>query len=336
MRTALLRTPAVGVRPIRMAVLGAADIARRRMLPAMASVPEIEPVVVASRDPDRAAALAGEYGLGAERSYEAVLRRDDLDAVYLPLPNALHFPWAERALEAGLHVLVEKPLTTSRDHTARLQLLAGGRGLVLMEAMMFVCHRQHEQVRALMAGLGTPLAFAAAFTVPPRPGADIRYRPDLGGGALLDTGVYPLRAAQHLLGPDLRVAAAVLRHDRALGVDVGGEALLLSPDGVTAHLEFGLDRPYRCRYEISGTAGRLLLDRAFTPPPGLAPTALLTDPAGAVTKLPLAADDQFAALLRRFARAVRAGRAPAEDVEASLAQARLLHDLREAARRVTV
>ncbi|MFI7048201.1 Gfo/Idh/MocA family protein [Streptosporangium sandarakinum] len=320
-------------RPVRMAVLGAADIARRRMLPAMTRVAGVEPVVVAGRRPAETGRLAAEFGVEAAGDYETALLRDDVEAVYLPLPNALHAPWAERALRAGRHVLAEKPLTTCAADTARLQRLADERGLVLMEAMMFVHHAQHEEVRRLLDGgaLGTPLAFTAAFTVPPRDPGDIRYRAGLGGGALLDTGVYPLRAAQHLLGGDLEVLGAVLRCGDE--VDVGGAALLVSPRGVTAQVEFGFDRPYRCSYEIRGSRGGLLLDRAFTPPADLTPVARRTGLDGRTGDLPLRADDQFAALLRSFARAVRTGERHG-DAAASLVQARLVDRIRETARRV--
>jgi NDP-hexose-3-ketoreductase len=321
--------------PVRFAVLGAAEIAWRRMLPAMAAVAEAEPVVVATARPGGADHFAERYGVATADGYEAALARDDVDAVYLPLPNALHARWAERALETGRHVLVEKPLATDAPAAARLTGLARSLGLTVMENMMFVRHRQHaELLRLVEAGrVGRPTTFAAAFTVPPRPDGDIRYRAELGGGALLDTGVYPIRAAQHVLGEDLEVLGAVLRDDAGRGVDLGGSALLLSGKGVTAHLEFGFDRPYRCSYEISGPGGTLRLDRAFTPPPEHHATARWIGTDGRTEDLPLGADDQFANTLRSFTAVVRRGD-DGGHAAASLAQARLLDRIRDAARRV--
>ena len=157
---------------IALAVIGAAEIAERRMLPAVEATPGVRLAVIASRRPDRAAALAARFGAIAVPDYGLVLERDDVDAVYLPLPNALHEPWAERALLAGKHVFVEKPLATTAEAVERLQRLAAERSLVMRENMMFVHHRQHSELKRLVEEglIGAPLAYSAEFSVPPRAG----------------------------------------------------------------------------------------------------------------------------------------------------------------------
>jgi len=320
---------------IALAVLGAAEIAERRMLPAVEATPGVRLAVIASRRPYRAAELAARFGAVAAPDYGAVLERDDVDAVYLPLPNALHEPWAERALLAGKHVFVEKPLATTAEAVERLQRLAAERSLVLRENMMFVHHRQHAEMKRLVEEglIGAPLAYSAEFTVPPRTQGDIRLSPDLGGGALLDTGVYPIRGALLNAGPRLEFAGAALRMDRLHGVDVGGAALLLSDGGMTIRLEWGHDRPYRCRHELVGPVGRLTVDRVFTPPPGRVQTAVLTRSDGAKERFELSADDQFAASLAAFRDAIVTGASDSSS-EMSLAQARLVDHIAETARRV--
>ncbi|MGW6714050.1 MULTISPECIES: Gfo/Idh/MocA family protein [Streptomyces] len=314
---------------VRIGVLGCADIARRRMLPAMAAESGVEIAAVASRDAARARDLAGQYGARPHHGYGSLLERDDVDAVYIPLPAALHARWTEAALRAGKHVLAEKPLTTSPADTERLTALAADSGLALMENVMFVHHAQHTAVRELVADgvIGEPRAFHAAFAIPRLPDGDIRYRPELGGGALWDVGVYTVRAALHFLGNDLAVVGATLDAVGGSPVDTAGTALLRTPDGVGAHLTFGLDHGYRSAYELWGSLGRITVERAFTPPADHRPRIRLEGRDG-VEELTLPADDQVAATVRAFASAVRDA-APPDPV--LLRQASLLDELRSRA-----
>lgn len=318
-----------GRAPVRMGVLGCADIARRRMLPAFAASPHTELRALASRDAARARGTARLFGCRPVHGYRALLERADVDAVYVPLPAALHATWVEAALRAGKHVLAEKPLTTSTRHTARLFRLARQRGLALVENVMFVHHPQHAVVQKLVAEgrIGELRSLRAEFTIPRRPDHDIRHQAGLDGGALWDTGVYPVRAALHLLGPQLEAVGAVLTHDPALGVDTHGAALLRTPSGVTAHLSFGLDHGYRSVYELCGSAGRITVDRAFTPAADHPPLVRI-ETGTERTDLRLDPYDQVAGSVSAFAAAVAAGGAPSRP---SLLQAGLLAALRAAA-----
>lgn len=292
--------------PLRVGVLGCAEIARRRMLPAFAACPDTEVVAVAGRDAARTRETARPYGARALHGYEALLADAEVQAVYVPLPAALHATWVEAALEAGKHVLAEKPLTLHVERTRRLFARAQELGLTLRENVMFPHHSQHRVVKEILAGgeLGRLRGFHAEFTVPARPAGDIRLRPELGGGALWDTAVYPVRAATHLLGPDLNVVGAYLRHDARHGVDTAGAALLHTPEGVTAQLTFGLDHGYRSRYEVTGERGRLTLDHAFTPPAAHVPRLLLERADGREERQ-LEPDDQVAGAVAAFTAAVR-------------------------------
>jgi predicted dehydrogenase len=314
-----------------MGVVGCADIARRRMLPAMAAHPGIELVAVASRDADRAAETARTFGCRPVSGYAALLGRSDLDAVYLPLPVALHAEWTEAALRAGRHVLVEKPLTPDPDRAAELCDLARQRGLVLAENVLFVHHRQHAVVRDLVqrGEIGELRALRAAFSIPALPEGNIRYRADLGGGALWDVGLYPVRLALHLLGPDLEVLGAARAAGPGKEVDTSGAALLRTPAGVVAHLDWGLDHAYRSVYELVGSTGRILVDRAFTPPADHRPT-IQVERGGTTQVRRSAPDDQVTNALDAFVASIRGGSPAADDTP--LAQIRLLDDIRRAAR----
>jgi NDP-hexose-3-ketoreductase len=272
----------------------------------MGAVPELTIVAVASRDREKAARFAARFDAEPVHGHRALLERDDLDAVYLPLPTGLHHEWAARALRAGKHVLCEKPLATNLVAATELVELAAKSELVLRENFMFLHHGQHRRIRELVdaGAIGELRTFTAAFGIPPLPATDVRYDKELGGGALLDVGVYPIRAAQLFLGSGLRVAGAVL--GSGSGVDVAGSALLTSEAGVTAQLSFGFQHHYRNAYELWGSAGRIVLDRAFTPPGDWTPTVRVERPDG-VEELTLPAEDQFRAVTAAFARAVQAG-----------------------------
>ncbi|MFR9727682.1 Gfo/Idh/MocA family protein [Saccharopolyspora sp. MS10] len=323
--------------PLRLGVLGCSAIARRRTLPAIAEIPELTTTAVASRDPAKAAEFAARFG-GTPTGYAELVEDPGVDAIYLSLPTALHHEWAARALRAGKHVLCEKPLTDRGERTGELTGLARERGLVLRENFAFLHHPQHAVVADLLAGgrLGEPRTFTATFGIPPLPASDIRYSPELGGGALLDVGVYPIRAAQLLLGAGLEVVGAALRIDRERGVDLAGHALLVSPGGVFADLEFGFQHTYRSRYGVWGSAAALALDRAFTPPVEHRPLLRIDEQDHAEERV-LAPAHQFRESLAAFARTAL-DRDPGESawLDAAEETARLVDAVRERAVRAPV
>lgn len=244
----------------------------------------------------------------------------------------MHAHWVERALAAGKHVLCEKPLTGALADSARLVSRARSQGLTLLENFMFLHHAQHAAVRAMIDSgmVGKVRAVSSAFTFPPLPAGDIRYQAELGGGALLDAGVYPVRAAQYLLGPHLSVAGAALWVDPGLGVDVAGSALLCSPTGAIAQLTWGFRHFYRCYYEVLGSTGRISLERAFTPPDTHRPVVRI-ERHDHIEERTLPADDQFANVAAAFSDAVASGQPPAGESltgEAILRQAKLIDDIR--------
>jgi NDP-hexose-3-ketoreductase len=320
---------------VRVGVLGCADIAGRRMLPAMAGRPEIEISAVASRDLAKAEGFAGRFGGDPVRGYEALLERTDVDAVYIPLPAGLHAEWIMRSLAAGKHVLCEKPLVTAHDDAVKAVARARERGLLLMESFMFLRHSQHAEVRRLVAegAIGDLRTFTGDFGIPPLPDGDIRYQAELGGSALLDVGVYPVRAAQLFLGPGVEVAGAYLRMDPEHKVDVAGNALLYDAEGVSAQLGFGFTHAYRSCYALWGSSGRIFVDRAFTPPNTLQPVIRLERQNRREERI-VPADDQFANIAREFAQAVIDGAGFERHAESILRQSALVEQIAVCARRL--
>ncbi|MEW1648182.1 Gfo/Idh/MocA family oxidoreductase [Streptomyces sp. NPDC091219] len=328
---------APAARPLRLGAIGTSSIAWRRVLPTVVGMPEWDLVAVAGRTPKKAALFAEQFGCAAEEEPEALLERADVDAVYVSTPTALHHEWAERALLAGKHVLVEKPIGLDGSEARSLCALAEARGLALREGFMFLHHPQHTRVRQLMdeGRLGGVVSFQSAFCIPPLPEDDIRYDARLGGGALLDVGVYPLRAATLLLGPGLEVTGATLRTRVSDGLDLSGQVLLASPSGVLAELAFGFEHAYSSTYTVWGDRARLTVSRAFTPPATHQPLVVIEEE-GRREPLDLSASDQLMLLLREFASAARAGGGDVRQHTDSIAMMDLVDAVRATARRIPV
>jgi NDP-hexose-3-ketoreductase len=304
-------------------------------MPAMEMAEHIELKAVASRDPAKARDVAQRFGCAAVAGYDDLLDRSDIDAVYIPLPTGLHAQWASRALSAGKHVLAEKPLACDYPTALALVNQAKKAGLWLMENYMFLYHSQHGTVGDLVADgrIGELRVFTARFGIPPRDASDVRYRPELGGGALLDVGGYPIRAATYFLGTELDVIGSVLRMHPGRGVDVAGHTLLCTPSGVTAELSFGFEHAYRSCYSLWGDHARLTLDRAFTPPPARRPVVRIESPdqSGVLT---LPADHQFKNIAESFARSVLHNADYTSHAEAITRQAKLVDQVRSKAVRI--
>lgn len=310
-------------------VLGCADIAWRMVIPAMKRVEGVRLVAVASRDEAKARRFAERFDCDPVVGYDELLGRSDVDAVYIPLPSALHVPWALDALKAGKHVLVEKPLATTLSGAREVVDLAATTGLTVVEGFMFLHHSQHQAVAQLVADgqIGAVREFEAVFGIPGLPKDNFRNQPELGGGALLDIGVYPVRSAQLFLGDSLSVAGAALTFDG--GVDVDGAALLRTEDGRIARLGFGMRHGYRCTYTLWGALGRITVERAFTTPATLDPVVHLELPSGR-RRVELPADDHFHNIVRYFADAVRSGEGADLRHAEILRQASLIDQIRDA------
>ncbi|WP_205718750.1 Gfo/Idh/MocA family protein [Actinomadura sp. WMMA1423] len=286
-------------------VIGCADIAARRALPAVQRSP-FRLAALASRSLEKAEGFAAGYGCKAVAGYDRLLEMADVDAVYIPLPNSEHAEWARRALDAGKHVLAEKPAVTDAETARALVALAEERGLLIMENFAFLRHPQGERARALVDGgeIGELRGYDGSFGIPPTDPNGIKYQADLNGGALWEVGCYPVRAAQEYLAAPLEVLGAGLRFDPGLGVDVGGVALLRDGDGVTATCSFGMAHGYRSTYSLWGSEGRLVLEWAFTPSREARPVLRLQQ-RDRETRIVAPASDQFVGVFTAFHEAIR-------------------------------
>jgi predicted dehydrogenase len=311
---------------MRLGLLSTANITRLLVQGARASgVAEV--VAVASRDEARARAHADELGIArAHGSYEALLADDDVDLVYVPLPNSLHVEWSIRALQAGKHVLCEKPLSRHPADVERAFDAADAADRVLMEGFMWRHAPQADRLLELLPRIGALRLVRAAFSFPEREPGDVRLNAELEGGALMDVGCYCVSAIRLVAGEPASFAAhQVLGGD---GVDVLFAATMALPDGVLAAFDCGMVTAPRDELEIAGAEGTLVLtDPWHAREPGIVVRAA----DGAVERVEVEPADPYACELRELAAVIAGERPPRFGRDDAVAQATALAALHAAA-----
>lgn len=301
----------VPYQPVRWGILGAADIALKKVLPAMRGSERSRVVAIASRNPSKARAAADELGIArAYGSYDQLLDDPEVEAIYNPLPNHLHVPWSIRAAEAGKHVLCEKPIALTADEARALLAARDRTGVQIGEAFMVRTHPQWLGVRQSIADgrIGELRLVVGHFSYFRRDPADIRSRVDWGGGALLDIGCYPITLSRWLFGAEPIAVTGQLDRDPELGVDRLASGLLRFPNGQASFTCAGQLVPFQ-RMQIFGTAGRIEVEIPFNAPPDL-PCRIRIDGgsqlAGAAAEvMTFPAVNQYTLQADRFSDAVR-------------------------------
>jgi predicted dehydrogenase len=250
---------------IRWGLVSTANI-NRKVIPAIQESERGQLAAVASRDIGKAAAYAAEWNIpSAFGSYEAMLASDEVDAVYISLPNHLHAEWTIKALEAGKHVLCEKPFAVTMDDVDQMIAAAGRTGMVLAEAFMYRHHPQTKTVGQWLSEgrLGEVLRVSAVFNFSGMDSDNVRLNPDLAGGSLWDVGVYPVSLAQYVMGGPPKWVFG----DQWLGesgVDMGFVGQMRYDGRRIAQVACSFYTPFHTRAEITGTEGTLTLERPFT------------------------------------------------------------------------
>jgi predicted dehydrogenase len=243
---------------LRLGILGAARIAPAALVKPARVTEGVAAPAVAARDRARAERFAAKHGLpNVHDSYDALIDDPDVDAVYNPLPNGLHGAWTIRALEAGKHVLCEKPFTANADEASDVAAVADRAGLVAMEAFHWRYHPvAHRLLSILESGeLGELRHVEAAMCAPLPSGKDIRWQLDLAGGSLMDMGCYPVSFVRAMTGEEPEVVA-VEHKERSPQIDRYLRAELRFPSGVTATVRTGM-----LSGRVLDLSGRLVGDR---------------------------------------------------------------------------
>lgn len=279
-------------------ILGTSDIANRRFLPALKACNEFEFIGIASREKIRAFDFISIHGGKVFEDYDDLLKSNEIDSVYIPLPPSLHFYWAKKALENGKNVLLEKPFTTNLYDSIELIRIAKKNKLMIMENFAFLYHSQLEQINQIIRKnvLGEIRLYKISFGYPIRASNDFRFNRELGGGALFDAGVYPLKLSQYLLGENLKLLASnkFLKND----IVYYGSATLESESGLVSQISYGMDNSYKCELEVWGSDSTLIAERIFTAPTNLEVRLKIQGKNNET--IYIAPEDQFLKMICRF------------------------------------
>jgi predicted dehydrogenase len=272
-------------RKVRWGILSTANIGVTKVIPAMQKGDWTEVVAIASRNIDKATEVAQRLGIPrAYGSYEELLADGEIEAIYNPLPNHLHVPWTTRAAEAGKHVLCEKPIGLNMEEAAQLLALRDRTGMKIQEAYMVLTHPQWlATLELIKAGrIGELRAIHGFFSYFNQDSGNIRNQVDIGGGALMDIGGYPITIARFIFREEPLRAVALIERDPKLGIDRLTSAILEFPAGQASFTCSTQLVPYQ-RMQLCGTRGRIEVEIPFNAPPDK-PTRVFihdgVDPAG--------------------------------------------------------
>jgi D-xylose 1-dehydrogenase (NADP+, D-xylono-1,5-lactone-forming) len=301
---------------VRWGVLSTARI-NRKVLAGARTASNVDVVAVGSRDRERGEAFASEHGIErVHGSYDELLADPDVEAVYIPLPNSMHVPWSVKALEAGKHVLCEKPLTRRVADAEAAFDAAERAGRLLMEAFMWRYHPQTEALVEQAREIGPLRVVRAAFgfSIRDDPG-NVRLQGDLDGGSLMDVGCYCVSALRLLGGEPEDVGGLAVGDD----VDVRFTGVLRLPGDVLGTFDCGFDVPPRGAIEVLGEGGTLLSEDPWH---GQSPR-LTRDG----QEVPVEAADPYGLELEDFSAAIREDRPPRLGREDAVGQARAIEML---------
>lgn len=326
-----------GGRKVRYAVVGAGWISQAAFLPAVAHTGNAKVTALVTGDAQKARVLGERYGIAHTYGYEQyadMLQSGQVDAVYLALPNWMHRDYAVPALQAGLHVLLEKPMATSVADCEAIQRAAAGSGARLM-----IAYRLHfepatlDTLRRVRAGeIGRPRAFSAMFAQPVAP-SNHRAQNGFWAGPVADMGPYPLNAARQLFGAEPVEVAALGSRDPALGFDFDDTVAVTLRFDDTRIAQFTVSYGgASCEhYRLVGDKGDILAQPAFGFGPGVALQTRITVDGKTETR-DYPETDQFGGELQYFSACILAGREPEPSGQEGLADVRVLAAIEQALR----
>lgn len=258
------------MRKIRWGIVSTANIGVAKVVPAMMRGTHSEVIAIASRDLAKAQAAATKLGIAkAYGSYEALLADPDVEAIYNPLPNHLHVPVSIQALQAGKHVLCEKPIALSAAEAQHL-VDAGQRypHLKLMEAFMYRHHPQWQRAKAIVSagGIGELRTINSVFSYYLTDPGNVRNQADIGGGGLMDIGCYNISLSRFIFGSEPTRVCGLVEYDPTLHVDRLASGMMQFATG-TATFTCSTQLSSYQRVNIFGTTGRIEIEIPFNAPP---------------------------------------------------------------------
>jgi len=313
--------------PVRWGVLSVSGHYALRIHSPLSRLPEASIVAIASRDEARAKAAAARYGIARSYpSYDALLADPKVEAVYMPLPNHLHAEWVMRALDAGKHVLCEKPIALDATQAADMAKRAKERGLMLMEAFMYRFHPQWVRVKEILATgeIGRLQAIHETFTYDNRDPANIRNQKEKGGGAVYDIGCYTVSVARWVAGLEPERVVSLVRRDKDFGTDILSSGVLdfgAAGAGLRACFTVATQAFPIQRVDIVGEGGIISVPLSFNAYNDV-PQAIEVTTSLGTRRVETGSVDQYGAMFAAVSKAIRSGGpapTPIEDGIANMA-----------------
>lgn len=256
------------MKKIRWGILSTAGIAQFELIPAFQRANNAEVVAIASLS-GKAHEVAEQFAIAkAYDSYHELLADQEIDAVYIPLPNHLHKEWVIKAAKQKKHVLCEKPAALTASDVAEMRKVCQENGVTFMEAFMYHFHPQHHRVRELIDAneIGEVKLFKASFSFHLTDRAtNIRMNKDMGGGSLYDVGCYNIHAMRNVLQMEPTHVTTHAKIDPIHQVETSAISYLEFANEITAVLDSSFDMTGRNDYEVIGTTGRIIVPRAYRP-----------------------------------------------------------------------
>lgn len=260
------------MKKVRWGVLSTAGIAQKSLLPAFLRAKNAQVTAIAtSSDVQKAEQVAETFSIEkVYASYEALLADEEIDAVYIPLPNHLHKQWIIEAAKHHKHILCEKPIALTAEDVQEMEAVCQQYELLLMEAFMYDFHPQHARVKHLIAegAIGQVRSMTASFSFyldASRRPTSIKMQKEMGGGSLYDVGCYGIHAIRNILQMEPATVHTHAQLDEATGVDTAAVGYMTFKNGVYATFDCSFNAAMRHEYAIHGTEGSIVVPRAFRP-----------------------------------------------------------------------
>ena len=332
--------PEMEKKTVRWGVLGCSGIGKSRTIPGLLACENAELYAIAGRNEEKLKAYAEPFApKKLYTDYQALLDDENVDAVYLPLPNGIHMEWVQKAAAAGKHILCEKPMALTEEQVREMFAAAKEHGVLLEEAYAYRHAQLVQKVKEIVdsGAIGRIRYLESKHSTFDTNRSGIRYQKGNGGGAVYDVTCYNVSLASYLFGKDPEDMSVYCGFDKETGVDVSDAVMLRYEEGVTAMLYAGLDAYRRGCYSILGETGRIDVDHKFNSS-GVCHIRVSTGarPQGAeyvdetTTEYTIWVDDNYKKEIELFSDAVLNGSALTVSEEESLRTARVCDAIRRA------
>ncbi len=312
---------------INIGILGFANIAKKAIIPAILNSEKYNLIGIATSDINKVNLLKQTYDIEIYSKYDDLIAENQIDAVYIPLPNSMHYEWVKKSLNNNKHVLVEKSLACSLNEVLELCEIAKQKKLVLIENFQFRFHKQLQYILEKIndGSIGAIRNIRSSFCFPPfEDKNNIRYNKKLGGGALLDAGAYPLKMASILMGNEIKIVHSQFCMENN-EVDIWGNGTITNKNNnLVFQFSFGFDNYYQCNLEILGCEGKITANRIFTAPPGYNPEIIVENKSGKNIEL-IENENHFLNMLNHFFECISNDELKNKELNQNILQAQLIN-----------